>query len=43
MYLFVGIAIPSKSDPVEVLELVKDPIKSSQCRYLGVAADLPAI
>ena len=41
--MFVSIAIPSKLDEVGVLELVKGPMKPSQCRCLEMAVDGPAI
>ena len=41
--MFVSSAIPSKLDEVGVLELVKGPIRPSQCPYLEMAVDRPAI
>ena len=41
--MFVSSAIPSKLDEAGVLELVKSPMKPSQCRYLEMAVGWPAI
>lgn len=43
MDVFASIAIPSKLDLVEVLGFGKGPMKLSQCGYLEIAVDLPAI